>query len=99
MLSSALNSAVKSKRLAHSPIEHVELPRIKSRLVKPYVWTAERVQRWQGTGKAPGPVMVWTPAQTGAFPDFAADEQAKPSVSPNVISLADRHRGRTEHAR
>ncbi|XRQ07482.1 site-specific integrase, partial [Actinomadura welshii] len=75
MLSSALNSAVKSKRLAHNPIEHVELPRIKGRRVKPYVWTAERVQRWQETGKAPGPVMVWTPAQTGAFLDFAVDER------------------------
>ncbi|WP_165970706.1 tyrosine-type recombinase/integrase [Actinomadura sp. 6K520] len=75
VLSSALNSAVKSKRLAHNPIEHVELPRIKGKRVKPYVWTAERVQRWQETGKAPGPVMVWTPAQTGAFLDFAVDER------------------------
>ncbi|RFS86794.1 site-specific integrase [Actinomadura spongiicola] len=53
----------------------MELPRIKGRRVKPYVWTAERVQRWQETGKAPGPVMVWTPAQTGAFLDFAVDER------------------------
>ncbi|MEV5828906.1 site-specific integrase [Spirillospora sp. NPDC052242] len=75
VLSSALNSAVKSKRLGHNPIEHVELPRIKGRRVKPYVWTTERVERWQETGKAPGPVMVWTPAQTGAFLDFASDER------------------------
>ncbi|WP_176611537.1 site-specific integrase [Actinomadura sp. WMMB 499] len=75
VLASALNSAVKSKRLTHNPIEHVELPRIKGRRAKPYVWTPERVQRWQETGKAPGPVMVWTPAQTGAFLDFAAGER------------------------
>jgi hypothetical protein len=28
--------------------------------VQPIVWEAERVQRWQATGKVPGPVMVWT---------------------------------------
>jgi hypothetical protein len=30
--------------------------------------------------------------------DDATDEQARPSVPPNVISLADRRRSRTEHA-
>ncbi|MFF4242613.1 hypothetical protein ACFYYL_42680 [Actinomadura geliboluensis] len=68
MLTPALNSAVKSKRLVNNLIEHVELPRIKGRWGKPYVWTAERVQRWQETGKAPGPVMFWIPAQTRRVP-------------------------------
>jgi integrase len=39
------------------------------------VWTAERVARWEATGKIPAPVMVWTPAQTGAFLDFASTER------------------------
>lgn len=72
-----MNTAVKTKRLTYNPVEHVELPRIKGkgRRVKPMVWTAERVARWQETGERPGPVMVWTPAQTGAFLDFAAEER------------------------
>ncbi|WP_339156078.1 tyrosine-type recombinase/integrase [Actinomadura luteofluorescens] len=75
VLLSALNWAVKSKRLRENPIAHVETPRIRGRRAKPLVWTTERVQRWQETGKVPGPVMVWTPAQTGAFLDFIADER------------------------
>lgn len=34
--------------------------------------------RWQETGKVPGPVMVWTPQQTGAFLDFIANERLYP---------------------
>lgn len=36
---------------------------------------AERVQGWLDTGKIPSPVMVWKPAQTCAFLDFAAEER------------------------
>ncbi|MEV4251976.1 site-specific integrase [Spirillospora sp. NPDC049652] len=75
VLQSAMNWAVRSKRLTQNPIAHVEPPRIKGRRPKPLVWTAERVERWQETGKVPGAVMVWTAAQTGAFLDFAADER------------------------
>ncbi|GAA1832965.1 site-specific integrase [Actinomadura chokoriensis] len=75
VLLSALNWAVKSKRLRENPIAHVEPPRVKGRRVKPLVWTAERVERWQETRKVPGSVMVWTPAQTGAFLDFIAEER------------------------
>jgi integrase len=39
------------------------------------VWTKPRVQRWLATGQAPGPVMVWTPKQTGAFLDFIVEER------------------------
>lgn len=39
----------------------------------PIVWEAERVQRWKTTGKVPGPVMVWTDEQIGAFLDHARD--------------------------
>jgi integrase len=73
VLSSAMGSAVKRKHLSFNPVEHVELPRVTSR--KPLVWTAARVARWEATGKVPAPVMVWTPAQTGAFLDFAATER------------------------
>ncbi|NEA22199.1 tyrosine-type recombinase/integrase [Actinomadura bangladeshensis] len=75
VLLSALNWAVKSKRLRENPIAHVGPPRVKGRRVKPLVWTAERVERWRETGKVPVPVMVWTPAQTGAFLDFIAEER------------------------
>ncbi|MGP4026172.1 tyrosine-type recombinase/integrase [Actinomadura sp. 3N407] len=68
VLSSAMGSAVKKKYLTHNPAEHVELPRLPRR--KPLVWTSPRIARWEENGKLPAPVMVWTPAQTGAFLDF-----------------------------
>jgi site-specific recombinase XerD len=70
---SALNAAVKAKKLDVNPRTYVELPRVKH--VKPLVWTKPRVQRWLAKGVIPGPVMVWTPKQTGAFLDFIADER------------------------
>jgi hypothetical protein len=33
------------------------------------VWTPERVEYWQRTGKVPGPVMVWLAEHTGRFFD------------------------------
>ncbi|MEV0000415.1 hypothetical protein [Streptomyces sp. NPDC050848] len=30
---------------------------------------------WKRTGLKPSPVMVWTPEQTGEFPDFIADDR------------------------
>jgi integrase len=38
---------------------------------KARVWTTGAVARWQATGERPSPVMVWTPAQAGAFLDHA----------------------------
>ncbi|MET7902568.1 site-specific integrase [Streptomyces sp. NPDC005355] len=49
----------------------VELPAVAR--PKPLVWTPERVEHWKRTGEKPGPVMVWTPEQTGAFLDFVRD--------------------------
>ncbi|GGS97493.1 site-specific integrase [Planobispora rosea] len=69
---SALNSAVRRKRIPFNPAEHVEL--VPPRRRRPLVWTAERIERWQQTGRRPAPVMVWTPQQTGAFLDFVADD-------------------------
>lgn len=76
VLNSALNTAVRTKKLDANPAQYVELPRIKKR--KPLVWTKQRVERYLATGKVPGPVMVWTPKQTGAFLDFIADERMYP---------------------
>jgi integrase len=39
------------------------------------LWTDERVARWRETGVKPGPVMVWTPAQLGAFLDAAESDR------------------------
>jgi hypothetical protein len=76
VLDSALNSAVKSGTLGANPAVAVELPRIKGKnRVKPMVWTKPRVQRWLATSQVPGPVMVWSPKQTGAFLDFIVEER------------------------
>jgi integrase len=42
---------------------------------KPLLWTDERVRRWRETGEVPGPVMVWTPQQFGAFLDTAEGDR------------------------
>ena len=70
---SALNAAVKRRKIAHNPALYVELER--SRKPRALVWTDERVAQWQRTGKRPSPVMVWTPVQTGAFLDAVADDR------------------------
>ncbi|MFD0883707.1 tyrosine-type recombinase/integrase [Streptosporangium algeriense] len=71
VLSSALGTAVKTKKINRNPAEHVELPRVPRR--RPLVWTSERVARWKKTGKIPGKVMVWTPEQCGHFLDIAEE--------------------------
>lgn len=50
----------------------VELPTVAR--PKSLVWTPARVEHWKRTGEKPGPVMVWTPEQTGAFLDFVRDD-------------------------
>ena len=75
-LRSALNAAVKRRRLATNPCAHVELesaPRPKA-----LVWTDRRVEQWRSTGRRPSPVMVWTPEQTGAFLDAASGDRLYP---------------------
>jgi len=75
-LRSALNAAVKRGKLVTNPCAHVDLnsaPRPKA-----LVWTDRRIEAWQATGRRPSPVMVWTPAQTGAFLDGAATDRLYP---------------------
>lgn len=70
---SALGSAVKRRKIAANPGEHVELP--SGRAERALVWTEHRVEAWQRTGKRPAAAMVWTPDQAGAFLDFAAADE------------------------
>jgi hypothetical protein len=73
---SALNAAVKRRKIAHNPALYVELERV--RKPRALVWTDERVTQWRRTGRRPSPVMVWTPSQTGAFLDRVADDRLYP---------------------
>jgi integrase len=71
-LRKALNDAIRAHRLIEfNPAAHVELPSGKRPKAK--VWTAAAVAAWKATGAKPSPVMVWTPAQAGAFLDYAED--------------------------
>ncbi|WP_241841610.1 site-specific integrase [Pseudofrankia sp. BMG5.36] len=75
-LNNALNSAVKRRKIPYNPAEHVELE--PARVPKPLAWTAPRVAAWVRTGRRPSKVMVWTPAQAGAFLDFVIDDRFYP---------------------
>jgi integrase len=68
-LRSALNFAIRRQYLTFNPAAFVELETV--RRPKGMLWTAERVARWEATGEKPSRVMVWTPAQLGAFLDQA----------------------------
>jgi integrase len=72
-LRSALNAAVRRRKIAHNPVLYVELERV--RKPRALVWTDERVTQWRRTGRRPSPVMVWTPTQTGAFLDAVANDR------------------------
>ncbi|WP_432034225.1 tyrosine-type recombinase/integrase [Streptomyces antibioticus] len=75
-LSSALADARKQRAITDNWAALVKTPRA----VKPkaLVWTAARVEAWRTTGKRPSPVMVWTPAQTGAFLDSVVYDRLYP---------------------
>ncbi|WP_060884112.1 site-specific integrase [Streptomyces caniscabiei] len=72
-LRAALNSAIAQQLITFNPASHVELE--SGRRPKPLLWTEERVRRWRETGEMPGPVMVWTPQQFGAFLDAAEGDR------------------------
>ncbi|MGY5058405.1 site-specific integrase [Streptomyces sp. 900105755] len=72
-LRAALNSAIAQQLITFNPASHVELE--SGRRPKPLLWTDERVRRWRETGEIPGPVMVWTPRQFGAFLDAAEGDR------------------------
>jgi integrase len=71
-LMSALNTAAKRRLIPFNPAVYVELePEPRTRAA---VWTEDRVAEWRATGRRPR-VAVWTPTQTGAFLDHAADDR------------------------
>ncbi|MFB7496124.1 tyrosine-type recombinase/integrase [Streptomyces sp. NPDC056161] len=72
-LRTALNAAIARQLITFNPASFVELET--TGRPRPMLWTPERVERWQGTGEKPGSVMVWTPAQFGAFLDEAEGER------------------------
>ncbi len=72
-LRSALTDAVREGLVMVNVASLVKLPAGKR--PKALVWTHQRMQRWQQTGELPSPVMVWTPAQLGAFLDHASDHR------------------------
>jgi integrase len=72
-LRTALNQAIGRQLIEFNAARYVELETAE----RPtgLLWTAARVARWRKTGEAPSPVMVWTPAQLGAFLDAAMDDR------------------------
>lgn len=61
--------------------------------VRPLLWTAERVERWEKTGHVPAPVMVWTSAQCGAFLDFAETSGERLYPAFHLVSYYGPRRG------
>ncbi|MER6956048.1 site-specific integrase [Streptomyces sp. NPDC000618] len=72
-LRAALNRAIGKQLITFNAAAHVELG--SSARPKGLLWTAERVARWRENGEKPSPVMVWTPAQLGAFLDAAEGDR------------------------
>jgi integrase len=68
-----------------NPAKWVEMPPVVR--PKPLVWTEERIEQWKRSGKLPGPVMVWTPEQTGQFLDHVVHHRLYP------LFLLVAHRG------
>ncbi len=71
-LRAALNDAIRKGLITFNSAAHVEIDSV--RRPKGLVWTEDRIAQWQATGRKPSPVMVWTPAQTGAFLDAIGDD-------------------------
>jgi integrase len=80
VLSSALNEAVSIDHLlSHNPASGIFRSKggRKSARIKPLLWTGERVEYWERTGKVPAKVMTWSQVQARTFLDFcqATDER------------------------
>lgn len=72
-LRAALNAAIARQLITFNAAAHVELD--SGRRPKAVLWLEDHVKRWEETGVRPSPVMVWTPAQIGAFLDAAEGER------------------------
>lgn len=72
-LRTSLNAAIGRQLIEFNAARYVELETAE----RPagLLWTSARVARWRKTGEVPSPVMVWTPAQLGAFLDEAESDR------------------------
>ncbi len=78
VLTGALTDAAKtSKIIAVNPAEGVLTTKGGGRKgrARPLLWTAERTAVWEQTGTVPAAVMVWSPAQCGAFLDVVEHDR------------------------
>jgi integrase len=87
-ISAALGRAVKSQRLARNVATFVEFGDVSA--PKAVVWTEAAIREWKRTGKR-HKVAVWTPELTGAFLDFAANDDL--AVLWRLIALRGLRRG------
>ncbi|WP_239406173.1 site-specific integrase [Frankia sp. Cj3] len=76
VLRASLNTAIRRGLITYNPAAHVELA--SGKRPKALLWTPQREARWRKTGEIPSAVMVWTPAQIGAFLDRAATHRLYP---------------------
>ncbi|MFJ2631098.1 tyrosine recombinase XerC [Streptomyces sp. NPDC087422] len=73
-LRTAIQAAIRQQLVDDfNPAKHVELASGKRPRAK--IWTEQFVEQWRETGLKPSPVMVWTPAQIGAFLDSAVEHR------------------------
>ena len=72
-LRTALNAAIRRQLITFNPASWVELD--SGKRPKAVLWTGQHVEHWRKTGEKPSPVMVWTPAQIGAFLDEAEESR------------------------
>lgn len=89
-LRAAINDAIVQQLCTFNPAQHVQIPTEKPR---PLIWTAERVEEWQTTGQRPSSVMVWTPAQAGAFLDYVAEHDPEFEAMWHVMVFRGPRRG------
>jgi integrase len=94
-LRAALNKAISHQLMTFNPAAHLDMRDTKK--TRPLVWTASRIEFWQQTGRAPGPVMVWTPEHTGAFLDHIAADPLYPLF--HLITFRGLRRGEACGAR
>nr|WP_279579280.1 hypothetical protein [Fodinicola feengrottensis] len=94
-LRAALNKAISHQLITFNPAAHLDMRDTKK--TRPLVWTASRIEFWQQTGRAPGPVMVWTPEHTGAFLDHITNDPLYPLF--HLITFRGLRRGEACGAR
>jgi hypothetical protein len=97
-LRKALNDAIRQQLITFNPAKWVEMP--SARRPKAMLWTVEGVELWRRTGQVPGPVMIWIPAQTGAFLDIAQRDRLYHLIAHVGCAVVGRHAlGRGQYRR